>query len=370
VRARIAEKPATVSPSRQIVIATAFSILLALLLVRARLNYVSIPALRRRAQEGPVPDCMVVIPARNEQGSIGRAVRSLPSDTVIVVDDFSEDQTADEARKAGAGVLQAPAMPRGALGKPNACMAGASVLTSKWILFADADTWYAPGFLDSAIATAEGSGLDFLSIQLAYRPRGIMEHILTPYATALFFSGVNPRTDLVAAFNAQCLLVRRQPYEFLGGHGAVLSLVADDVRFAQLTDRHRMKKAMARSGPLGYCPAARRSRRPASRHPAQRNPLHASGWENGSNHSGDRATGRVVAAGDGLADMVAANGRGGGGTVSRALTAGSVVLRVGAIGSPGRVSDAARSAERDNGRRDPQENPLERTFHCLRHLHP
>jgi len=199
-----------------------------------------------------VPDCMVVIPARNEQDAIGRAVRSLPPDTVIVVDDFSEDKTADEARKAGAGVLQAPELPRGALGKANACMAGASILTSKWILFADADTWYAPGFLDSAIATAESSGLDFLSIQLAYRPRGIMEHILTPYAAALFFSGVNPRADPVAAFNAQCLLVRRQPYEFLGGHGAVLSLVADDVRFAQLTDRHRMKKAMARSGPLGY----------------------------------------------------------------------------------------------------------------------
>ena len=41
---------------------------------------------------------MVVIPARNEEGLIGNAVSSLPPDTVIVVDDFSADKTAEVAR--------------------------------------------------------------------------------------------------------------------------------------------------------------------------------------------------------------------------------------------------------------------------------
>ena len=240
------------SPSVQISLAGAFCTLLTLLLVRARRNYLALPDLMPRPRAGPLPDCMVVIPARNEQGVIGRAVRSLPPDTVIVVDDFSEDRTAEEAREAGAGVLKAPELPRGALGKANACMAGARVLTSRWILFADADTWYEPGFLDSAVATAEASGLDLLSIQLAFRPRGIVEHILAPYAAALFFSGVNPRVDPAAAFNGQCLLVRRQSYEFFGGHGAELARLVDDVRFARLADRHRMKKAVARTSTLGY----------------------------------------------------------------------------------------------------------------------
>jgi len=195
---------------------------------------------------------MVVIPARNEEGSIGRAVRSLPPDTVIVVDDFSDDHTAEEARKAGAGVLKAPELPRGALGKANACMAGAAVLTSKWILFADADTWYEAGFLDSAVAAAEASSVDLLSIQLEYRPRGIIEHMLAPYAAALFWSAVNPRTHPAAAFNGQCLLVRRQPYEFFGGHGAGISSMIDDVRFAMLADRHRMKKGLVRASKLGH----------------------------------------------------------------------------------------------------------------------
>jgi len=241
-----------VNPSLQIGVVSIFATLLCLLVVRARRNFLFLPALKPRPRTGPPPDCMVVIPARNEAGSIGRAVRSLPHDTVIVVDDFSEDSTAEEARKAGAGVLPAPELPRGALGKANACMEGARVLTSRWILFADADTWYAEGFLDSAVAVAEGSGLDLLSIQLAYRPKGLIEHALVPYAEALFFSGVNPRADPSAAFNGQCLLVRRQPYEFFGGHAAGLSSLADDVRFARLADRHRMKKALARTSRLGY----------------------------------------------------------------------------------------------------------------------
>lgn len=51
---------------------------------------------------------IVVIPAYNEQGKVGRVVSKVPAglvDQVLVVDDCSQDQTADEARRAGAGVL-------------------------------------------------------------------------------------------------------------------------------------------------------------------------------------------------------------------------------------------------------------------------
>ncbi len=63
---------------------------------------------------------MVVIPARNEEGNIGAAVRSLPPDSVIVVDDFSDDKTAEEARAAGAGVsVGAPAAARARWANPT-----------------------------------------------------------------------------------------------------------------------------------------------------------------------------------------------------------------------------------------------------------
>jgi hypothetical protein len=199
-----------------------------------------------------LPDCMVVIPARNEERCIGRAVRSLPPDTVIVVDDHSTDATADEARKAGAGVLPAPPLPPGAVGKSHACMVGARVLTSRWVLFADADTWFEPGFLDSAVAAAEAGGVYLLSLHLNPAPQSLAEYLLLPYFSALFFSAANPRRVPAAVFSGRCLLVQREAYEFLGGHAPVLKYLAEDVKLAALAQRHRLRFSVARAGKLGH----------------------------------------------------------------------------------------------------------------------
>jgi len=194
---------------------------------------------------------MVVIPARNEEDNIARAVRSLPRDTVIVVDDASNDKTADLACAAGAGVLPAPKLPKGALGKSNACAEGARVLTSKWILFADADTWYEQGFLDSVVAAAEAGKLDFLSIYLRPVHQTTREHILSPFAEALYFLGLNPSTNGLQGFNGQCILVRREAYEFVGGHGTVLKDLFEDIKLAALAQRHRLTFSIARAHYLG-----------------------------------------------------------------------------------------------------------------------
>jgi glycosyltransferase involved in cell wall biosynthesis len=194
---------------------------------------------------------MVVIPARNEEAGIARAVGSLPPDTVIVVDDHSEDGTAAAARKAGAGVLSAPELSPGMPGKSNACLAGARVLTSRWILFADADTWYDPGFLESAVAAAEAGPADFFSIYLRPEYRGVSGRILGPIAVALYFCGANPRRNAAALFNGQCVLVRRQAYEFIGGHAAVLTSLFEDLKLAALARRHRLTLGLARTG-LGH----------------------------------------------------------------------------------------------------------------------
>ncbi|HEY2857952.1 MAG TPA: glycosyltransferase, partial [Terracidiphilus sp.] len=182
---------------------------------------------------------------------IGAAVKSLPPDSVIVVDDHSHDGTAEEAREAGAGVLEAPPVAAGALGKASACMAGARLLTSRWILFTDADTRYQAGFLESAVRYAEAHGLTLLSVHLTTRAESWAQRILDPYASALFFSGASPRRDPAAMFNGQCILARRDAYEFLGGHAAVLRDLAEDVKLAKLAQRHRMDFGAARSGGLG-----------------------------------------------------------------------------------------------------------------------
>jgi chlorobactene glucosyltransferase len=233
-------------------VALGVSVLLIALFVNARLNYLGIPKLPRLAGSRPTPDCMVVVPARNDESTIARTVQSFPHDTVIVVDDHSDDGTAEEARKAGAGVLPAPDLMAECLGKANACAAGARVLRSRWVLFADADTWFDEGFLDAAVAGAEASGLSFLSIYLDPDCVGFAENVLVPCAVALYFCGVTPGGDATGIFNGQCVLVRREAYEFIGGHAAVITSLIDDVKLAMLARRHRLKFSTVRSGGGGH----------------------------------------------------------------------------------------------------------------------
>ena len=55
----------------------------------------------------------IIVPARNEAGRIGRCVQALrnqdyPAELyeILVVDDHSHDQTAEEAQKAGCGMVR------------------------------------------------------------------------------------------------------------------------------------------------------------------------------------------------------------------------------------------------------------------------
>ncbi len=241
-----------VRPDEMLTVALGYAALLALAYGWALRNFLSLPALRVPPKEAPEPDCMVVIPARDEERNIGRVVRSLPPDSVIVVDDASTDRTAEEAEAAGAGVLPAPKRPRGTLGKPNACMAGAEPLQSKWILFADADTWYEPGFLTAAVAAAEQIGVDYLSIELSYAPRGVAEHLLVPYLAGLYHVGASPMAYRVGNLSGQCLLARRSSYEFVGGHRAVMEFLAEDIRLGEIALRHRMPVGGVRARALGH----------------------------------------------------------------------------------------------------------------------
>jgi len=73
----------------------------------------------------------IIIPARNEEGNLKRLLTSLgdPSLTsceIIVVDDHSEDQTAQAGREAGVTVIPSAPLPVGWVGKTWACWQGAN----------------------------------------------------------------------------------------------------------------------------------------------------------------------------------------------------------------------------------------------------
>lgn len=84
---------------------------------------------------------LVVIPAHDEEATVGTVVRELRSSydwDVLVVSDFSVDDTAEEARKAGALVLEAP-IRLGAWGAVQAGMRYAAWKGYRRVVTMDAD---------------------------------------------------------------------------------------------------------------------------------------------------------------------------------------------------------------------------------------
>jgi len=108
------------------------------------------------------PVVSVVIPAHNEENLISRVVRSVlgqcPAGSaleVIVVDDGSTDRTAEEARRAGARVLE-PGRDRNGGNPAAARNLGAFAATGNPLIFLDADCVPGEGWLDSILAAHAG----------------------------------------------------------------------------------------------------------------------------------------------------------------------------------------------------------------------
>ena len=224
-------------------------------LMKSSRNYEGLPELP--ASPGAMPqDVTVIIPARNEGKNIERVVKSFPGVPVIVVDDDSSDRTAELACAAGAKVIKAPPLSKGAAGKPNACLAGANASESDYILFVDADTYYKPDFLSSLMAYTRSQSLDMVTVFLKQDCVTWSEKLILPYAFALYFCGVsaknvNSKNSFDALANGQCLLFRRSIYNFIGGHGAVADSIIEDVMLAFIAKRHRIKLRVLRAENLG-----------------------------------------------------------------------------------------------------------------------
>ena len=218
-----------------------------------------VPTVPRRAG---LPRVSIVIPARNEAAHLRRLLASLlnldyASYEVIVVDDGSSDATALLASEFDAILVRSTKLPPGWTGKNYACYRGAQVATGEWLLFTDADTEHGVLSLASCIGYVLDRRLDGLSLLVGQDTHSFWERLLLPFAYQQFFVGIpgnqvnNSRKETLLA-NGQYFLIRRDAYDRVGGHEAVRSSIAEDIRLAHLFKRHRLRYGVARGEHLVF----------------------------------------------------------------------------------------------------------------------
>lgn len=186
-------------------------------------------------------DAAVVVPARDEEATLPCLLASLAAQArapaeVMVVDDWSEDATADVARLAGATVMACDVLPEGWTGKSWACWTGALATTATTLVFLDADTELAPGGLERVLGEHHRRG-GLVSVQPFHVMRRPYER-LSAFFNLVAMMGVDafsPRGDRSrprAAFGP-CLVTSRHDYLAVGGHRAVRAEVVEDVALAR-----------------------------------------------------------------------------------------------------------------------------------------
>jgi cellulose synthase/poly-beta-1,6-N-acetylglucosamine synthase-like glycosyltransferase len=185
----------------------------------------------------------VVVPARDEEGRVGECVGALLAQDaavveVVVVDDGSGDGTAAEAARAGAAVEAAPAPRPGIAGKAAACAHGARVATAgRWLAFVDADVVLAPEALSRLLAGCLATGAVAASPLARQATRTWWEELLLPdlglaVAERLDLDAIADPGRPDAFLSGQCLLVRRDAYDAVGGFAVVAGSLVEDVALA------------------------------------------------------------------------------------------------------------------------------------------
>ncbi|WP_426954605.1 glycosyltransferase [Muricoccus radiodurans] len=201
------------------------------------------------------PAVVAVVPARNEADVIARSIGSLLAQDypgpfrVILVDDGSDDGTAEAARGAAAAspngdrleILPGTPLPAGWTGKLWALENGvrrAGAEGPDYVLLTDADIGHAPDNLRALVARAEHGRLALTSLMAELSCVTPAERFLIPAFVFFFgmlypFAWVNRADRRMAAGAGGCMLVRREALERAGGIAAIRTEIIDDCALAR-----------------------------------------------------------------------------------------------------------------------------------------
>ena len=202
--------------------------------------------------EGPPRSVAVIIPARNEELVVGRAIASLLQQNypgpvrLFLVDDHSTDRTVARAgTHERLAIVPARPLPDGWTGKLWAIAEGleqAASFQPDYILLTDADIVHAPGNITDLVARAEAGRLDLASYMVKLQCRTLAERALIPAFVFFFFKLYPPawiarRDRNTAGAAGGCMLLRSSALARMGGISAIRGELIDDCALARAVER-------------------------------------------------------------------------------------------------------------------------------------
>ena len=219
---------------------------LVLALLPALLAAINLATLRTPEPDpGVTPLVSILIPARNEAGSIAGTVEAALASVgvpveVLVGDDHSTDATPDIVRDRAVAdprlrLVAVPDLPPGWTGKNHACAVLAEEAAGRHLLFVDADVTLEPNAAAGLAAHAVRTGNALVS-GVPRQLTGTLGERLTVPMIGFLLLGYLPmplmraRTDpSLSGACGQLLLAERDAYVAAGGHGAIRERLHDGI---------------------------------------------------------------------------------------------------------------------------------------------
>ena len=186
----------------------------------------------------------ILIPMRNEEQNVIECINSVSAQEglknfeIIVLDDHSEDQTADLLSKfMNISKLNGTNLPDDWLGKLWACQQLADASTGEYLVYIDADVRLSRNAVASAISKM--GKWDFISPYPKQIAIGFVQRLFQPLlqwswlASVPLFISQKLRIKSMAVANGQFLIIKRDAYFKSGGHQSIKSEVIDDIMLAR-----------------------------------------------------------------------------------------------------------------------------------------
>jgi len=192
------------------------------------------------------PSVTAVVPARNEAAVVSRSIGSLAAQryggefNIVLVDDASDDGTAEAARAAAPGIriVAAGPLPRGWTGKMWAVSQGVAHASGEYILLTDADIVHPPEHVAALVARACEGRYDMASYMVRLSCRTLAEQALLPAFVFFFFqlyppAWIRDSRRATAGAAGGCILIRRSTLESIGGIARIAGELIDDCALAR-----------------------------------------------------------------------------------------------------------------------------------------